>query len=176
MAEAVARLMAEDDVHPPTPEAYKAAMRHFIGNVSVITVGLGADRSGLVVTSAISLAAEPPMVIACVNRTASSWPLIQRYRHFGVNFLGGDQQSIAERFSGRGGIKGAERYDGNRWITMATGAPLLADAQVALDCELEDSIDKASHSILIGRIKALSVREGPDALAYWRGAYTVVAE
>ena len=158
----------------PDPDSYKAAMRHFVGNISVITVGHGDDRSGLVVTSAISLAAEPPMVIACINRSSSSWPLIQRYRHFGVNFLTGDQQAIAERFSGRGGVKGADRYAGAEWETFVTGAPMLTHAPVALDCELEDCIDKASHTIMVGRIMVLRVRDADDSLAYWRGRYLTV--
>lgn len=159
----------------PTPDAYKAAMRHFIGNISVITVGSGDERSGLVVTSAISLAAEPPMVIACVNRSSSSWPLIMKHRHFGVNFLCGDQQAIAERFSGRHGEKGPDRYQGADWTRFVTGAPMLLNARVALDCELDDVIDKASHSILVGTIRAIATHDGADSLGYWRGRYTTIS-
>ena len=155
----------------PSPDDFRAAMRHFPGNVSVITVGTGKERSGLVVTSAVSLAAEPPMVIACINRSSSSWPLLGQFGHFGVNSLSSTQKEIAERFSGRGGIKGADRYANAEWITLETGAPLLRNASVALVCALEDMIDRASHSIIIGRVKAIRVNEGQGALVYWQGAY-----
>lgn len=155
----------------PSPDAFRAAMRHFPGNVSVITVGAGDERSGLVVTSAVSLAAEPPMVIACMNRSSSSWPLIRQFGHFGVNSLSATQREIAERFSGRDGSKGASRYANAEWITLETGAPLLSDASVAFDCALEDMIDRASHSIIIGRVKAIRANEGQGALIYWNGAY-----
>lgn len=146
-------------------------MRALVGNCSVITVGEGADRSGLVVTSAISLSAEPPLLLACVNRSSSSWPLLGRYRRFGWSSLGADHQAVAERFSGFGGVKGADRYDGAEWETAQTGALLLKGAPSAFDCEVEEMIDRATHSIVIGRVKA--IRETPDAgaLIYWNGKF-----
>ena len=110
---------------------FRAAMRLIVGNVSVITAGVGDDRSGLVVISVVSLSAEPPKVIACVNRSSSTWPVIERYRHFGVNSLGPQHQRVAERFSGFGGIKGKDRYEGAEWMTLKTGASLLSDAVAA---------------------------------------------
>ena len=44
----------------PSAGEFRDAMRNFVGNVSVLTAGSGEDRSGLVVTSAISLSADPP--------------------------------------------------------------------------------------------------------------------
>jgi flavin reductase (DIM6/NTAB) family NADH-FMN oxidoreductase RutF len=102
--------MPLDDGKEVQPEIFRRAMRNFAGHVSVITVGRAQERSGLVATSAVSLSVEPAMMLVCVNRTASSWPLFERYRHFGVNALRPDQQSIAERFSGMGGVKGNDRY------------------------------------------------------------------
>jgi flavin reductase (DIM6/NTAB) family NADH-FMN oxidoreductase RutF len=155
----------------PAKAEFLGAMRHFVGSVSVITVGAGDEISGLVVTSAVSLSAEPPQVLICVNRGSSSWPLLKQYGHFGVNALAARHQPVAERFSGFGGIKGAARYDGAEWVTAATGARLLADAPVALDCRLEEMIDRASHSIVIGRVVAIRAASEQGALVYWHGGY-----
>ena len=155
----------------PDARAFRGALRQFVGNVSVITVGSGEERSGLVVTSAISLSAEPPLLRACVNRSASAWPLLGRYGCFGWNALGAGHQAIAERFSGFGGIKGAERFAGADWVSAVTGAPLLADAPAAFDCSVEEMIDRATHSILIGRVRAIREAPGQGALVYWQGAY-----
>jgi flavin reductase (DIM6/NTAB) family NADH-FMN oxidoreductase RutF len=157
----------------PLPEAFRAAMRHLAGAVSVITVGQGDDRSGLTATSVLSLALTPPTVLVCVNREASSWPLLARYGHFGINVLAASQQAIADRFAGRGGSTGTERYRNADWVRLETGAPILADALVAIDCELEELIDRHSHSIVLGRVKAVRVSETSDALLYWRGGYGV---
>ena len=66
---------------------FKQAMRHLIGGVSVITAGADEARTGLTVTSAISLSLDPPTMLVCVNRNASAWPVIQRERHYCVNIL-----------------------------------------------------------------------------------------
>ena len=157
---------------PPAADAYRAAMRHFAGNVSVITVGRPGERSGLVATSAVSLSVDPPTVIVCVNRGASSWPLFERFRRFGVTALTAAPQEIADLFAGKGGAKGEDRYRLGQWSQGPTGAPLLDGAAVALDCRLEEMIDRASHSILVGRVMDVRVREDDEgALVYWRGLY-----
>ncbi len=152
-------------------DTFRQAMRSFAGNVSVITVGEGGERSGLVATSTVSLSVEPAMMLVCVNRSASSWPLFARYRHFGVNALRPDQKAIAERFSGKGGVKGAERYALGTWRKGETGAPLLEGAAVAIDCEIEDMIEWTTHSILIGRVRSVAIGDSSAALVYWQGDY-----
>jgi len=168
-----------DTVRPdagPDKPAFLGAMRHFVGSVSVITVGQGDDLSGLVVTSAISLSADPPLVLVCVNRTSSSWPLLGRYGFFGVNALAAHHQPVAERFSGFGGVKGAARYEGADWVSAETGAQLLADAPVALDCTVEEMIDRATHSIVIGRVRAIRSNDPQAGLIYWHGGYRALTD
>ena len=160
----------------PDGKAFRAAMRAFVGSCSVITVGAGDDASGLVVTSAISLSADPPLLLACVNRTASSHPLLTHYGCFGWSSLGAAHQAVAERFSGFGGVKGAARYAGADWETAVTGARLLQGAPVAFDCSVEEMIDRATHSILIGRVRAIRATPGAGALIYWNGGYRALTD
>src|SRR3982750_2533560 len=89
---------------------FRGAMRHLTGGVSVITAGRGKDITGMTVTSVSSLSVDPPTLIVSVNRESSSWPLLQRYGVFGVNILSAEQLDVAERFSGKGGLKGADRF------------------------------------------------------------------
>src|SRR4051812_18986411 len=131
---------------------FRGAMRHLAGGVSVITAGRGADISGMTVTSVSSLSVEPPTLIVSINRAASSWPLIQRYRSFGVNMLAADQVDIAERFTGKDGLKGAGRFAGLKSTTLVSGVPLLGGVLAAIDCELEHVVERHSHAIAIGRV------------------------
>ncbi|GGW25134.1 flavin reductase [Gemmobacter lanyuensis] len=160
----------------PEPKAFRDAMRAFVGNCSVITVGDGDRSSGLVVTSAISLSAEPPLLLACVNRSSSSHPLLAEFGRFGWSSLGAAHQAVAERFSGFGGVAGAARYEGAEWETAVTGARLLKGAPAAFDCEVEEMIDRATHSILIGRVRAIRTTPGAGALIYWNGAYRALED
>ena len=152
---------------PPSPKAFTNAMRALVGHCSVLTVGTGDDISGLVVTSAISLSADPPLLLACVNRASSSWPLLEKYRRFGWSSLGAQHQPVAERFAGFGGIKGKDRYADADWIETGYGNLLLADSPAAFDCAVEEMIDRATHSIVIGRIRSIRVNPEQGAMTYW---------
>jgi flavin reductase (DIM6/NTAB) family NADH-FMN oxidoreductase RutF len=153
---------------------FRNAMRQLTGGVSVITAGRGRDISGMTVTSVTSLSVDPPALIASINREASSWPLVKRYGFFGVNILTSDQIDIAERFTGKGGLKGADRFAGARWTTRASGVPLLVGALAAIDCEVEDVVERHSHAIVIGRVLDVAVSARTAALAYWQGRYVAI--
>lgn len=150
-------------------EQLKQAMRHVAATVSVITAGTD-DRTGATVTSATALSVDPPTMIVNINRTSSSWPVIARHGHFCVNILSDDQQDIADRFAGKGGLKGPARYEGAAWATLASGAPVLSEALSAIDCEVEHIIEYHTHAIIIGRVLAITQKDGAPLL-YHNGGY-----
>jgi flavin reductase (DIM6/NTAB) family NADH-FMN oxidoreductase RutF len=153
---------------------FRSAMRHLAGGVSVITVGRGKDITGMTVTSVSSLSVDPPALIVSINRESSSWPLLKRHGFFGVNILTADQIDIAERFTGKDGLKGADRFAGAHWTTRVSGVPLLVGALSAIDCEAEDIIERHSHAIVIGRVLDIQLSSRTAALAYWQGQYVAI--
>jgi flavin reductase (DIM6/NTAB) family NADH-FMN oxidoreductase RutF len=153
---------------------FRGAMRHLTGGVSVITAGRGKDITGMTVTSVSSFSVDPPTLIVSINRDASSFPLIRRHGAFGVNILAADQLEIAERFAGKGGLKGADRFAGARWVTAVSGVPLLVGALSAVDCEVEEILERHSHGIIIGRVRDVRNSTRNAALAYWHGQYVAV--
>ena len=44
---------------------------------------------------------------------------------------------------------------------------LLKGAPSAFDCEVEEIIDRATHSIVIGRVRAIRETDNAGALIYW---------
>jgi flavin reductase (DIM6/NTAB) family NADH-FMN oxidoreductase RutF len=157
-----------------SPDHFRGAMRHLTGGVSVITAGRGSEITGMTVTSVASLSVEPATLIVSINRESSSWPLVQRLGFFGVNILAADQLDVAERFTGKGGLKGAERFAGAQWITRVSGVPLLHGALAAIDCAVEDILERHSHAIVIGRVLDITNSGHTSALAYWQGRYVAV--
>lgn len=154
--------------------AVKRALRSLAGGVSVITAGRGEDRTGATVTSATGLSMDPPTMIVNINKGSSTWPAIQRHGHFCVNILAEGQQAIANRFAGIGGVKGAARYEGAEWTTLVSGAPVLVNALSAIDCEVEEVIERHSHAIILGRAVAVLDGDG-ESLVYHNGGYGRVA-
>lgn len=153
---------------------FRGAMRRLTGGVSVITAGRGRDITGMTVTSVTSLSVDPPTLIVSINRDASSFPLIRRHGAFGVNILAADQLDVAERFAGKGGLKGADRFAGAQWITSISGVPLLVGALSAVDCKVEEIVERHSHGIVIGRVRDIKNSARTAALAYWHGQYVAV--
>jgi flavin reductase (DIM6/NTAB) family NADH-FMN oxidoreductase RutF len=160
--------------HEALPADFRTAMRRLAGGVSVITAGSGSEISGMTVTSVSSLSVDPPSLVVSINRESSSWPLLQRHRHFGVNFLNADQIDIADRFTGKDGHKGADRFAGAEWTERASGVRLLAGALAAIECEAEDIIERHSHAIVIGRVLHVELSAHEAALAYWHGDYVAI--
>jgi flavin reductase (DIM6/NTAB) family NADH-FMN oxidoreductase RutF len=152
-------------------EGVKNAMAHLAGAVSIVTVGQGAERNGLTVTSMTCVSMDPPTLLFCINRHSSSWPVLQRTRCFAVNVLGEGHKRLADQFAGRMGHDGPGRYEGAPWRTLATGAPILTDALVAFDCEIERTIPAHSHEIVIGKIRETLAPSGDGPLIYWRRRY-----
>lgn len=159
----------------PTPQDFKTAMRGFVGSCSLITTGAGQQASGLVVTSGISLTADPPMILACVNRSSSNWALLRDFGCFGWSALGAAHQAVAERFSGFGGVRGLAKYEGADWLDEANGARTLVGAPLAFACAVDEMIDRGTHSIVIGKVTSIRTTEGSGALIYWNGAYRGLA-
>lgn len=157
-------------------QTFKQALRRLPGGVAVITVGEGDLRTGLTVTSAASFSANPPSVLICVNRDASAAPVIVRERRFGLSVPSAGQAAVAERFSGKGGAKGASRYEGANWRTLATGVLLLEGASAALDCVVDDIVERHSHLIIIGRVVGALTASGRGALIYCDGEYRRVED
>ncbi|WLS11459.1 flavin reductase family protein (plasmid) [Shinella sumterensis] len=159
---------------PADADSLKAALRTLGGGVSIITAGEGETRTGATVTSATALSVEPARMLVSLNRSSSTWPVVERYGHFGINIVGAAHEEIANQFAGRGGLRGPARYRGAEWTTAVSGAPLLVDAVAAIDCVVEEAIERHSHVIVIGTVLAIRLGTG-RSLLYQDGRYHAVA-
>jgi flavin reductase (DIM6/NTAB) family NADH-FMN oxidoreductase RutF len=54
---------------------------------------------------------------------------------------------------------------------LTTGALALADALAAIDCEVEEFVERHSHVIVFGAVRAVAVRSSSPPLIYCQGGY-----
>ena len=155
--------------HPADADSLKAALRTLGGGVSIITAGEGEARTGATVTSATALSVEPARMLI-----STTWPVVERFGHFAINIAGADLEALANQFAGRGGLRGPDRYRGAEWTTAVSGAPLLVDAVAAIDCTVEEAIERHSHVIVIGKVLAIRIGAG-HSLLYQDGRYHALA-
>jgi flavin reductase (DIM6/NTAB) family NADH-FMN oxidoreductase RutF len=170
--------MSKADIHfvSETDEIerqFRSVMRRVAGGVSIITAGRDDDITGMTVTSLTSLSANPPRLLVSINRQASSFALIERYRLFGISILNADQQHLADRFS-NARLKGKQRFEANTWSPGSSGVPLLGGSLAAVECQVEEIIERHSHGIIVGRLLSMELSHRLSGLVYWNGQYIEV--
>jgi len=159
-------------------DQFRAAMRQVAGAVTVVTTrSTDGEPRGVTATAVCSLTVEPPTVIACINRDTWVGQFAPQSGRFCVNVLAREQQGIAEAFAGRTELAAGERFQVGTWADRETGSPVLKDAIASFDCDLEQSVDFATHVILIGRVRtALSGENDAEPLVYCGGGFTTTLQ
>jgi flavin reductase (DIM6/NTAB) family NADH-FMN oxidoreductase RutF len=150
---------------------FRLAMREFASGVTIIACGERDSRAGCTATAVASLSVSPPSLVVCLSLSAATLQSLRRNGAFSVNVLGAEHTELAERFSGRGGVNGADRFDLGDWAPLVTGAPVLADALAAMDCLVEDIVERHTHAIIIGAVQAVRTSGAKSALLHWRSRF-----
>jgi flavin reductase (DIM6/NTAB) family NADH-FMN oxidoreductase RutF len=157
-----------------TPQAFIEAMRQLAHGVTLITTAHEGRWAGLTATAVCSVSAEPPQLLACINRQAETHRLIAEGGVFAVNVLASEQQRLAEIFAGGGGVYGDQRFAAADWATLTTGAPVLRPCLATFDCHLVEHVPASSHSIFIGHVAAVELHPDLDPLVYVEGDYSLI--
>ena len=151
--------------------AYRRAMREFAAGVAIVACGAGDHRAGCTVTALTSLSLSPPTLLVCLGRDALTLARLRESRAFSVNLLAPRHRELADVFAGRDGVHGVARFALGRWTSLITGAPMLADALAAIDCRVEEIIERHSHALIIGEPLSFIANPVDDALIFWRSRY-----
>lgn len=155
------------------PSAFIEAMATAATPVSIVTTDGPAGRFGITVSAVVSVSADPPIVLVCINRKSPAVAAIGVNRVFCVNMLGVDQSRLANCFAGRPDDGEAFDFALGDWREAASGAPVLQTATASFDCALEHSLDAGTHRIVTGSVlRARSSERQP--LAYSRRAYRIL--
>jgi flavin reductase len=158
--------MAEPD--PDVSQAFREAMRRVASTVNVITICLRGEPMGITATAMSSLSLDPPSLLVCINRGAAMHSSMEDVTHFRINVLHRDQEEVAHNFADR-----SRRLLGfaSGWQIDCERPPHLADAQAAILCRRIDHHRFGTHSIFIGLVEEVKVREDVDPLIYLNGKY-----
>jgi flavin reductase (DIM6/NTAB) family NADH-FMN oxidoreductase RutF len=139
-----------------------------------VTVVTAEDRDGprgFLGLSATHLCASPPIVMVSVDKRTSALATIVGAGHFALNFLAHGHSSTADVFGGKGELKGAARFRPGEWGRLETGAPIFLEAIGAMDCLLEETIERHGVVITLGRVVAQRIEPSYEPLILFRGKY-----
>lgn len=138
--------------------------------VSVVTASGADGPAGFLGLSAAHVCADPPMMLVSIDKRTSALQAVLQSRHFAINYLARHQQEIADIFGGKSSLKGADRFKTAVWGVLSSGAPVLQDAAGAIDCMLEETIERFGVVIAIGRVVDFSAGTS-EPLIFFRGRY-----
>ena len=152
------------------PVLFKEGMRQLTAGVTIVTTAIGDERRGLTATAVCSLSAEPPTLLACVNREAGAHDPTLQSRVFCVNVLATQHLELAGHFA-NSQMTATERFGSGDWGTLETGAPVLMDSLASFDCILGQTMRADTHTVLTGRVQAVRSDNKLEPLLYSRGAF-----
>lgn len=131
---------------------FVTAMAHTAASVNVVTTTGPAGQFGLTVSALTSISAEPPMLLACINRKNPCVDAMTTNKRFAVNTLAEPQVEVARIFAGRPTSGEAYVFSPGEWLESAHGALLLREAATHFTCTLDSFHDVGTHRVFIGRV------------------------
>ena len=150
------------------PRTLRDALGCFATGITVVTA-IAPDGTfvGLTANSFTSVSLEPPLILACIAKSAGSFSAIEAGNRFAINVLHIGQQPVSERF----GRKGGDRFAATAHETWEGGAPILSGSLASFECRKYALHDGGDHVILVGRVERAQFEPRRDPLLYFRGKY-----
>lgn len=146
-------------------ELIRDVMARHASSVCVVTTLFDGRLHGLTVSSFCSVSLDPPLVLVCVARLANSCEFIRSSGLYAVNLLSWRQMFLADRFSGRAPLVGAN-FDEVQYRPAVTGAPILEGCLAWVDCRVQDTHEGGDHVIFVGHVEAAGLGQQDAALVH----------
>ncbi len=150
---------------------FRKALGGFPTGVTVVSTVDGDDAPrGFTANSFTSVSLDPPLILVCIAKTASSCPIFSEAAYFAVNVLAGDQTDVSSLFAS----KRPDRFSTAAWHRGQSGVPLLDGTAAWFECRRERLVEAGDHVILVGEV--LRFGHTPSTpLAYCRGAHVALS-
>ena len=146
---------------------FRKALGSFLTGVTVVaTLQEDGEPRGFTANSFTSVSLDPPLVLICIAKTASSYPVFSATGHFSVNVLAETQADISSLFA----TKSADKFTRTAWSRGPAGSPIINDVVAWFDCVRREVIEAGDHVILIGEVVGFD-QAPANPLGYCRGAH-----
>jgi flavin reductase (DIM6/NTAB) family NADH-FMN oxidoreductase RutF len=150
---------------------FREVMASFPSGVVVLTAfGEDARPRGLTVSAFCAVSLEPPLALACIDKSSNTLPAVQHTGGFTANILAAGREQLARRMA----TKLTDKFDAIIWRRPESpiGGPVLEEDAVAYAvCTLRDTIEAGDHWVLIGLVTEGNRREGAEPLVFSRRGY-----
>ncbi|SDN17278.1 flavin reductase family protein [Actinacidiphila guanduensis] len=135
------------------------------------TVDASGRRWGFTGSSFTSLSADPPLILICLGKGASTHAAFTTCDRFLVNVLSAGQAEVARRFA----TSGIDRFAAGDMSPCESQLPGLPEATARLSCTLYCVMDGGDHSIVVGRVEQATLT-GEAPLVSCNRSFTRIAQ
>jgi flavin reductase (DIM6/NTAB) family NADH-FMN oxidoreductase RutF len=157
-------------IDPPsaTPEGIIPALGRVASGVYILTLGRGESATGMLASWVMQAGFEPPMVSVALGAGRHIAERLAAGEPFALNVVGAEQTIFLKHF-GKGFAPGEPAFEGVAASAGANGAPVLAEALAALECEpTGESIASGDHRVFLARVTAGALRDDGAPMTHLR--------
>ncbi len=151
-------------------QIFRNAMGLLGAAVNIITTDGPHGRHGFTASAVCSVTDSPPTLLVCLNRQSGSHLIYSGNRTIGINVLASQHEALSVHFA-KSATSVEDRFAKGEWHVAETGAPLLSDALVALDCAIDQVLEVGTHSVFFCGVKAAHFGPPSQALIYHNRAF-----
>jgi len=156
------------------PQRFREVMATFPSGVVVLTAfGQDGLPRGLTVSAFCAVSLQPPLALACIDKTSNTLPAVQHTGGFTANILAAGREQLARGMA----TKLTSKFDAISWRRAESpiGGPILEDDTAAYAvCTLRETIEAGDHWILIGLVTEGDHRESVKPMIYSRQLYDAI--
>lgn len=153
---------------------FRNAMSLLPTAVNVVTTEGLSGAHGFTASAVCSVTDSPPTLLVCMNTTSRSHVHFMENKILSVNVLGAQHEHISNTFASK--LCSEDRFQQGTWSKLVTGSPVLEDALVSFDCEIEQVQEVGTHSVFMCRVVAIKQSEQDESLVYFNRTYHQVGQ
>lgn len=153
---------------------FRNAMSLLPTAVNVVTTEGLSGAHGFTASAVCSVTDTPPTLLVCMNTTSRSHGHFMENKILSVNVLGARHEHISNTFASK--LCSEQRFQQGTWTKLVTGSPVLEDALVSFDCEIEQVQEVGTHSVFMCRVVAIKQSEQDESLVYFNRTYHQVGQ
>ena len=144
------------------------ALGRYATGVCVITTVTGAQQAvGMTANSFASVSLDPPLVLWSLQNNSDLYDVFSSPRFYAINILSSEHEGHSNQYA----KKGQHELSPEHFSLGKHGSPIIQNALVSFECELEDTHEGGDHLIIVGRVRDMQQRPTGEPLLFFSGGY-----
>jgi flavin reductase (DIM6/NTAB) family NADH-FMN oxidoreductase RutF len=122
---------------------------------------------GMTVNSFTSISLDPPLVLWSIQNSSDCYMSFSEADLYAISILSSDQKAVANQYS----KKNNHVLDDDIFSLGELGLPIIKDSLCSFECEIRDKYLCGDHTIIIGEVKNIVLKDTGEALIFSSGKF-----